>query len=421
MIYPLPSLKFRANAFERNRSFGDISNTRIIVLRCRHQTRLWQSTFTLKTAGRALATKPRIEGALVRVRQLRNDIVDRVQALHDDTSCFDAHELVREATLSALIDAALQSSAIEGEQLKASHVRSATARRLGIPGGATTNSSASDRRVEGVVEMLVDAWINRDEPVTRERLWHWHAALLSTGHRGFDKITVGGWRTGPIQVASGRADKTNVHFTGPDAQRVPGEMQSFLDWFNTATEQDDLYTKSALAHLYFVTVHPLDDGNGRIARALGDILLARADAMPGRFYSLASQILLERGDYYAALEAVQKGTLDVTAWVVWYLGCLGRAMEKAALRIDDAKRKAALLKAWSAADLNERQSKMLHRLLDAPMQGHLTVARWSRATHVSQETALRDIDELVTNGMLVEVDGELNLRHRYYQIANSQI
>jgi len=303
-----------------------------------------------------------------------------------------------QASLAALTEDVVKTSAIEGEQLDVGSVRSSIARRLGVDIGAL---APVDRHVEGVVEMVLDATANSQAPVTRERLFGWHAALFPTGYSGLSKLQVGGWRDdagGPMQVVSGRIGRERVHFEAPPAQRLEVEMGRFLDWVNGPPREPALI-RAGLGHLWFVTLHPFDDGNGRIARAIGDLLLARADGSPQRFYSLSAQIQRERQAYYDMLEQTQKGSLDVTAWLLWFMAALQRAVDQAQLTLDAVLHKARCWQRWAGLTLNERQIKLLNRLLDG-FDGKLTSSKWAAIAKCSPDTALRDINDLLARGVL---------------------
>ena len=249
--------------------------------------------------------------------------------------------------------------------------------------------------------MVLDATANFQAPVSRERLFGWHAALFPTGYSGLAKIRVGGWRddaTGPMQVVSEPVGRQQVHFEAPPAERLEPESSRFLDWLNGATNEPPLL-KAGLGHLWFVTLHPFDDGNGRIARAIGDLLLARADGSPQRFYSLSAQIQRERTAYYEILERTQKGTMDVTAWLAWFLQTLRRAIDQARHTLDGVLVKARFWQHWATAPLNARQVKLLNRLLDG-FEGKLTSSKWAAIAKCSPDTALRDINDLLTRGVL---------------------
>ncbi|EML1600909.1 Fic family protein [Burkholderia cenocepacia] len=303
-----------------------------------------------------------------------------------------------EASLAALTDDVVKTSAIEGESLNVASVRSSIARRLGVDIGAL---APVDRHVEGVVDMVLDATTHSAAPVTEARLFGWHAALFPTGYSGLSRITVGGWRTdasGPMQVVSGPIGRQRVHFEAPPPARVPDEIRRFLAWLN-APPAEPLLIRAGLAHLWFVTLHPFDDGNGRIARALGDLVLARADRSPQRFYSLSAQIQRERNAYYDVLERTQRGSLDVTEWLAWFLNTLGRAIDHAHTTLDAVLIKARFWQRCAGVAMNERQVKVMNRLLDG-FEGKLTTSKWAALAKCSQDTALRDITELVEQGML---------------------
>ncbi len=268
-----------------------------------------------------------------------------------------------QASLAVLTEDVIKTSEIEGEHLNVESVRSSIARRLGVDIGAM---APVDRHVEGVVEMVLDATAHCTEPMTQERLFGWHAALFPTGYSGLSKITVAGWRndaSGPMQVVSGPIGRQRVHFEAPPADRLGEETSRFLDWLNSDSSAPALL-KAGLGHLWFVTLHPFDDGNGRIARAIGDLLLARADGSPQRFYSLSAQIQRERKAYYEILERTQKGSLDVTEWLVWFIDALHRAVDQAQHTLEAILTKARFWRHWDAMPLNERQVNLLNRLLD---------------------------------------------------------
>ncbi|MHB8419753.1 MAG: Fic family protein [Myxococcales bacterium] len=308
-----------------------------------------------------------------------------------------------EAVLATLTEEVVRSSEIEGENLDRDQVRSSLARRLGMDVGGL---KLPDRQVEGVVEMMLDATQSYAAPLTPERLFAWHAALFPTGRSGLSKIVVGAWRTqasGPMQVVSGPLGKERVHFEAPTFDRLDAEMAAFLAWLNAPSNADPVL-KAALAHLWFVTLHPFDDGNGRIARAIADMALARSDRSPQRFYSMSAQIRLERKAYYDVLEATQKGDLDITAWMIWFLGCLDRALAGADTILATVLRKARFWQALAGQSLSDRQRKVLNRLLDG-FEGKLTSTKWAALTKVSQDTATRDINDLVSRGILTKEAG----------------
>ena len=307
--------------------------------------------------------------------------------------------LQEEAVLQTLTEDVVQSSSIEGEVLDKAQVRSSLARRLGLDAGALL---PADRNVEGVVEMLLDATQRYAEPLTEERLLGWQAALFPTGYSGLGRIQVGAWRddtSGPMQVVSGPIGSPKVHFEAPAASRLLDEMAGFLAWFNDRSLPLEAVLKAGVAHLWFVTLHPFDDGNGRVARAIADLTLARSEETGQRFYSLSAQIRIERKAYYDILEATQGGSLDITKWLSWFLGCLERALLGAEGTLETVLRKARFWKTHAQADLNERQRLMLNRLLDG-FTGKLTSSKWSIIAKCSQDTALRDISDLVERGIL---------------------
>jgi Fic family protein len=303
-----------------------------------------------------------------------------------------------EAVLQTLTEDVLKSSEIEGEILDKEQVRSSIARRLGLDIGAL---APVDRNVEGVVEMMLDATQNYARPLTEDRLFNWHAALFPTGRSGMNKITVGGWRTDdadPMQVVSGPIGRERVHYEAPAAKLLNREMTAFLGWFNAPPSTDPVL-KAAIAHLWFVTIHPFEDGNGRIARAIADMALARSEESPRRFYSMSAQIRGERNAYYDVLEATQKDGLDITAWLTWFLDCLDRAIEGAEGILSAVLKKARFWDLPGTEDLNHRQRVMLNRLLNG-FEGKLTSSKWAALTKVSQDTAARDIDDLIARNLL---------------------
>jgi Fic family protein len=305
----------------------------------------------------------------------------------------------QEAVLETLTADVLKSSEIEGEKLDMEQVRSSIARRLGMDIGAL---KPADRVVEGVVEMMLDATRQYDRPLTAERLFDWQASLFPTGRTGMNRINVGAWRDdhgGPMQVVSGPLGKEHVHFEAPEATRLDKEMQTFLDWFNGDVAIDPVL-KAGLAHLWFVTIHPFDDGNGRIARAIADMALVGSEGSPQRFYSMSAQIREERGDYYLILEQTQKGTMDITPWMEWFLGCLGRAVDSARTTLGAVLAKARFWERMGYVALNDRQRLVLNRLLDG-LDGKLTTSKYGKLAKCSQDTALRDIAFLIESGILM--------------------
>jgi Fic family protein len=302
-----------------------------------------------------------------------------------------------EAVLQTLTQDVVKSSEIEGEILDQAQVRSSVARHLGMEVAAL---NTIDRNVEGVVEMMLDATQKFDQPLTQERLLQWHKDLFSTGQSGYKKIQVGAWRSGVVQVVSGQMGKETIHFEGPPAALVEKEMQQFLAWIHNEQSIDPVI-KAAVAHLWFVTIHPFDDGNGRIGRAIGDLLLARAEKSSRRFYSLSAQIQKERKHYYAILEQTQKGGLDITPWILWFLGCLERAIESAFTSLQVVIHKREFWKDLDDSSLNERQRKIINRLLDG-FEGKLTSSKWAKIAKCSQDTAYRDILDLIERGILIK-------------------
>jgi Fic family protein len=311
--------------------------------------------------------------------------------------------LQEEAVLVTLTQDVVKSSEIEGEKLDPEAVRSSIARRLGMDVGALP---AADRNVEGVVEMMLDATRYYAEPLTDERLFAWHASLFPTARSGMRRIRVGAWRDdreGPMQVVSGVIGRERIHFEGPTASNVAPEMRQFLEWLNSAPTVDPVL-KAGQAHLWFVTIHPFDDGNGRMARAIADMCLARSERTAQRFYSMSAQIRLERNTYYGELEGTQKGGTDITAWQTWFLGCLGRAIDGAQTLLASVLRKARFWEAVGSSKVNDRQRLVLNKLLEK-FEGNLTTSKWSKLTKQSQDTAYRDILDLVERGVLVRGPG----------------
>lgn len=310
--------------------------------------------------------------------------------------------LRNQASLAALTEDVVKTSEIEGELLNVESVRSSIARRLGVEIGAL---APVDRHVEGVVELVLDATAQCHAPMSRERLFGWHAALFPTGYSGLNKIKVGEWRDdtgGPMQVVSGPIGRQRVHFEAPPAERLETETSRLLEWINADANQPPLI-KAGLGHLWFVTLHPFDDGNGRIARAIGDLLLARADGSPQRFYSLSAQIQRERKAYYDILERTQKRSMDVTEWLAWFLDALHRAVGQAQQTLDAVLVKSRFWQRWATTPMNERQVKLINRLLDG-FEGKLTSSKWASIARCSPDTALRDITDLLERGVLRKSD-----------------
>jgi len=332
--------------------------------------------------------QPRIGELLLHVRHQQGRLTGGMESI--------GLHLREQTILQTLTQDVVKSSEIEGEILDASQVRSSVARHLGIEQAAL---GPIDRNIDGVVKMVLDATQNFDQPITKERLFGWHRDLFPEKQIILRKITIGKWRKGPVYVVSEQMGKEKIHFEAPPAERVDNEMQTFLNWINEE-HSIDLVLKAALAHLWFVTIHPFDDGNGRIGRAIADLLLARSDKSGRRFYSLSQQIQLERKHYYAILEQTQKGTLDITAWIEWFLGCLERAIQEAFGVLETVLDKARFWEALSNVTLNERQRKVLNRLLDG-FEGKLTSSKWAKIAKCSQDTAHRDILDLIGKGILV--------------------
>ena len=322
-----------------------------------------------------------------------------------------------EASLKTLTADVIKSSAIEGEILDAAQVRSSIARRLGLDYGGDAKFS---RAVDGVVEMMLDAIRRHAEPLTEERLFGWHSALFPTGRSGMRRITVGAWRppaSDPMQVVSGPVGREHVHYEAPTADRVPREMLTFLDWFGGAQDVDPVL-KSGIAHFWFVTIHPFEDGNGRISRAIADMALARAEGTTERFYSMSAQIEAEKDHYYLNLERSQKGGTDITSWLEWFLGCLGRAIAGAEDGLEGVLRKARI---WSRINsrsaMNERQHTVINRLLDG-FEGKLSTSKYAKLAGCSADTALRDIGVMIGLGILVQDKG--GGRSTSYRLAEAE-
>jgi Fic family protein len=331
-----------------------------------------------------------LAASLVQVRHRQGRLIGRMEAL--------GFALRSEAVLQTLTEDVVKSSEIEGDILDKDQVRSSIARRLGLD---VAGLVPAERHVEGVVEMMLDATQNYDQPLTQDRLFGWHASLFPTGRSGMTKITVGNWRTdatGPMQVVSGPIGRERVHFQAPAAPRLDDEMAHFLDWLNAEKATDGVIA-AGIAYLWFVTVHPFDDGNGRIGRAIADLALARSENSPQRFYSMSSQIRAQRNNYYDMLEATQKGDLDITAWLQWFLNCLDQAFDRADEILSGVLVKARFWEVMRDQSFNDRQRHVLNRLLDG-FDGKLTSSKWAKLAKCSQDTASRDIDDLITKGAL---------------------
>ena len=343
---------------------------------------------------------------LAHVRHQQGRLVGKMEGLGFD--------LRREATLHTLTEDVLKSSEIEGEDLDIDQVRSSIARRLGMD---IAGLIPAERHVEGVVDMMLDATQQYKGALSPDRLFGWHAALFPTGYSGLLKITVAGWRRdqeGPMQVVSGAMGREKVHYEAPAASLIGQEMGTFLKWFNEPPSGDPVM-RAAISHLWFVTIHPFDDGNGRIARAIADMGLSRSEQSQQRFYSMSSQIRKERKEYYDILEATQKGDSDITDWLLWFLHCLGRAIVGAEETLKTVLYKADFWNAHKGKFINERQTKIINRLLGA-FEGHLTSSKWAKLTKCSQDTALRDINDLVEKGVLAK--GQSSGRSTHYVLRS---
>jgi len=324
------------------------------------------------------------------VRNIQGKLMGKMESL--------GFALRSEAMLDSLTLEAIKSTEIEGEFLPPHQVRSSIARHLGLD---IASAIPSDRHVDGMVDMLIDATQHCTMPLSADRLFSWHAALFPTGKNGLYKITVANWRTdskGPMQVISGAIGKEIVHFQAPDASVVPSEMLEFIEWYNTE-ETLDLVVKAAIVHLWFVTIHPFEDGNGRIARALTDMMLARSDNSSQRFYSISAQIRIERKSYYDILENTQKSNLDITVWILWFLECLLNAIAASELTLSKVLQKAEFWKKHSVTVFNARQIVLINKLLDG-FEGKLTSSKWAKISKCSSDTALRDIQDLVNKDIL---------------------
>jgi len=333
----------------------------------------------------------RLAEPLAAVRYKQGRLLGRMEVL--------GLNLRQEAVLQTLTEDVLKSSEIEGDNLDRDQVRSSIARRLGMDIGAL---KPADRHIDGVVEMSLDATRGYDLPLTSERLFGWHACLFPAGRSGMRRMRVGKWRddrSGPMQVISGPVGCEHVHFEAPAASRLEKEMKDYRDWFNKNSDMDAVL-KAALAHMWFVTIHPFDDGNGRIARAIADMALARSEQSPQRFYSMSAQIRDERNAYYDLLEKTQKGSLDVTAWMEWFLSCLSRAIDGAQTTLAAVLHKARFGEAIASFPINERQRVIINRLLDG-FVGKLTSSKYAKLAKCSQDTALRDIHALVEREIFV--------------------
>lgn len=333
-----------------------------------------------------------LSGALAAVRHKQGRLLGKMEALGFD--------LRAEASLVVLTSDVVKSSAIEGEVLNPDEVRSSIARRLGLDAAGLPKAG---REVEGIVEMMVDATGHFDLPLTKARLFDWHAALFPTGRNGMGRITVGAWRTkesGPMQVVSGPVGREKVHFEAPEAHRLEAEMARFMKWFNAPAAVDPVF-KAGIAHFWFVTIHPFEDGNGRIARAIAEMALARADAIKERFYSMSTQIDAERKDYYLSLESAQRADVDITRWLAWFLACLDRAIAGADEALAGVLYKAKLWQRINRLPVNDRQRLVINRMLNG-FKGSLSTSKYAKLAKCSTDTALRDIRDMLERGILVQ-------------------
>ncbi len=324
------------------------------------------------------------------VRYQQGKILGQMQAL--------GFGQLQENRLVTLTKDVLKTCEIEGEFLNPEQVRSSIARQLGIE---IAGAVATERNVDGIVEMLLDATQNYNIPLTEERLFDWHSALFPTGRSGMFKIKTGAWRDGAMQVTSGAMGKEIIHFEAPKAEKMQSEMKLFLDWIHNEKNLDPVL-KAALAHLWFVTIHPFDDGNGRITRAITDMLLAQADESSQRFYSMSAQIQIERNTYYTLLESTQKGDLDCTDWIVWFLTCLLRSMKQTDETISKSIARTKFWETNKVTIFNARQQKIVQLLLD-DFFGNLTVSKYAKISKISTDTALRDLQDLVKKEVLEQL------------------
>jgi len=351
-----------------------------------------------------------VASTLADVRYAQGKLLGRMEGL--------GFNLNREASLNTITNDIVKSCAIEGENLNPEEVRSSIARRLGIDVAGFIPTS---RNVEGIVDMMLDATQNSQKPLTKERLLDWHAALFPTGRSGMQRIAVGSWRTaqlGAMQVVSGAVGREKIHFEAPHADRIEAEMSYFLKWFESESTIDPVI-KAGMAHLWFVTIHPFEDGNGRIARAIGDMALARADGTSYRFYSLSSQIEAQRRDYYNQLEKQQRQTPDVTMWLAWFLNCLRQAIAKAEQTLGNVLFKAQLWEAIHQRPINERQRRIINLMLEYTFEGHMNTSKYAKLAQCSNDTALRDIQLLKYYGVFIQnVSGGRSTSYRLNENSN---
>jgi len=334
----------------------------------------------------------KISTLLARVRNLQGRLLGKMEALGFDVQ--------KSTSLEVITSDVLKSSLIEGENLNQQQVRSSIARRLGIE---VVGTVPSERNVDGIVDMMLDATQNYEKALSNERLYSWHAALFPSGYSGISKIKAGQYRddkNGPMQVVSGRLGNEKVHYQAPDATTIGNEMDDFINWVNSEKNIDPVIS-SAIAHLWFVTIHPFEDGNGRIARAIADMMLARSDGTKSRFYSMSSQIQAERDLYYDVLEETQKGDSNIDYWLLWYLNCLEKSVKNAEDIVAKAQNKSNIWLSLNQHPLNARQIKILNMLIDG-FEGHLTSSKWAAINKCSQDTASRDIEALIRQEILIK-------------------
>lgn len=362
-----------------------------------HKYKTWPNfTWNAKTLSEKLAA----------VRHRQGRLLGRMEGLSFD--------LRREASLETLTSDVVKSSAIEGETLNPDEVRSSIDRRLGLDVAGLIPAS---RNVEGIVEMMLDAIQRFAEPLSKDRLFGWHAALFPTGRSGMQKITVGNWRTsesGPMQVVSGYAGREKVHFEAPSAEHLEKEMEKLLLWFEKKPDLDAVL-KAGIAHLWFVTIHPFEEGNGRIARAIGDMAMARADGTTDRFYSISAQIERERKAYYECLEQQQRSGTDITHWLSWFLDCLDNALTSAETTLSKVLFKAEVWKKINQAPINDRQRTVINRMLEDDFEGFMNTSKYAKLAKCSNDTALRDIQDLVARDVFLQNEG--GGRNTSYRIA----
>jgi len=350
----------------------------------------------------------KLAAQLAAVRHKQGRLLGKMESLGFD--------LQAEANLAVLTSDVVKSSAIEGEKLEPGEVRSSIARRLGLDIAGLPKAS---RDVEGVVEMMLDATQRFEKPLTKNRLFDWHASLFPTGRNGMSRITVGAWRTkesGPMRVVSGPIGREKTHFEAPSADRLESEMSQFIKWFNASTAVDPVL-KAGIAHFWFVTIHPFEDGNGRIARALADMSLARADGTKNRFYSMSSRIEAERRDYYLQLESAQRAEINITRWLAWFLGCLDRAIAGADETLGAVLHKARMWERINRRPINDRQRRVINRMLDG-FKGFLSTSKYAKLAKCSTDTSLRDVQDLLDRRILIQ--NSAGGRSTSYRLGNPE-